>query len=236
VELVAILRSLSRRPILVAIGAVAAISVGLFAAGGKTKETGTASARLLVDTAKSQLIYRAPSGADTLAWRTALLAELAGSRPLTDRIANEVGIRRNEFVVVHPELAAPLTPATLPTRAAKVASVTPEKYILTIRFDEPLPIISLEAKAPDRGTAARLVEAAMGTLKDTGTPAHVAPHIQGLVVESVGPVRSKAIIDKGKPLLGVALGIAAFGVWCAIVALIPRLPSAWRAAGRTQPT
>ena len=231
-ELVAILRLLLRRPILVVIGAVAAISVGLFLAGGETKETGTAKGRLVLDTAKSQLIHQAPSGADTLPWRTVLLADLAGSRPLTERIANEVGIRRNQLVVVHPELAAPVTAATLPTRAAKVASVTAEKYILTVSFDELLPIISLRAEAPNRRAAALLVEAAMGTLKDTGTPKRLTPQIQGLVVESVGPVRSKATLDKPKPLLGVAIAISLFGVWCAGVALIPRLLSAWRAAPR----
>ena len=113
-ELVAILRLLSRRPILVAVGAVMAIAVGVLAAGGPTKKSGAASARVVVDTAKSQLIYQAPTGADTLPWRSVLLADLAGSRPLTDRIANEVGIRRKELVVVHPELAAPVTPPRFP--------------------------------------------------------------------------------------------------------------------------
>jgi len=232
VELIAILRLLSRRPALVAIGAVAAITVGLFALGGETKKTGTASARLALDTAKSQLIHQAPSGADTLTWRTMLLADLAGSRPLTERVANEVGIRSNELVVVQPELTEPVLPAALPTRAATAADVISEKYVLTVRFDELLPIIALEAVAPGRGAAVRLVEAAMSALKDTGTPEESTPQIQGMVVESVGPVRSKAIIDKPQPLLGVAIAITLFGVWSAGVALMPRLLRAWHAAGR----
>jgi hypothetical protein len=232
VEIVGILRLLSRRPMLVAIGAVAAIAVSILAAGGETKETGTASARLVLDTAKSQLIYRAPSGAETLPWRAMLLSDLSGSKALTDRIASQVGIRTNELAVVHPDLAAPVTPAALPTRAAEVADVISEKYILTVRFNEPLPIISLEAQAPDRDAAVRLVGAAMGALKDTGTPAPAAPGTQGLVVESVGPVRSKAIVREPQSLLGPALAIVLFGVWCAGVALIPRRLGAWRAAGR----
>lgn len=231
-EIVGILRLLLRRPILIAIGAVAAIAVGILAAGGETKVTGTASARLVLDTAKSQLIYQAPSGAETLPWRAVLLADLSASKALTDRIASEVGIRRNELAVVHPELAAPVTPAALPTRAAEVAGVISEKYILTVRFNEPLPIISLEAEAPHRDAAVRLVEAAVGALKDTGTPAPTATGTQGLVVESVGPVRSKAIVRGPQRLLGPALAIVLFGVWCAGVALIPRRLSVWRAAGR----
>lgn len=235
-ELLPILRLLSRRPILVAFGAAAAIAVGVLAATGKTEESGTASVRLVLDTAKSQLIHQAPSGADTLTWRTVLLADLAGSMPVTDRIANEVGIQRSELVVVQPELSAPVMPATLPTRAATVAGVTSEKYVLTVSFDELLPIISLEAAAPNRRAAVRLVEAATGALEDTGTTAPATPGLQGLVVESMGPVRSKAIIHKPQPLLGVGLAIALFGIWAAGVALIPRLLSAWRHAGtRPQP-
>lgn len=233
-ELVGILRLLSRRPMLVAIGAVVAIAVGVLAAGGETKKSGTASARLVLDTARSQLTHQNPSGADTLTWRTVLLADLAGSRSLTDRIANQVGIRRNELVVVHPELEAPVLAATLPTRASEVAGVTSEKYILTVGFDEFLPIIALQAEAPDRRAAVRLVEAAEGALEDTATtPASTTTsRIQGLVVESVGPVRSKAIIDEPQPLLGVAIAIVLFGVWSTGVALIPRLLSVWQDIAR----
>jgi hypothetical protein len=231
VELVAILRVLSRRPILVAIGAVLAIAVGVLAAGGKTERSGTASARLVLDTDRSQLIHQAPRGSETLPWRAVLLAELAGSKALTDDIAGEAGIRPNELVVVYPELADPFLPAILPTRAAEVARVTSEKYILTVRFDEMLPIISLEAEAPDRRTAIRLVTAAKGAIDDAGTPTQAGPQIQSLVVESAGPVRSKTIVNKPQPLLAVVLAILLFGIWSAGVAVIPRLASAWRRYG-----
>ena len=227
-ELVAILRLLLRRPVLTAIGAVAAIAVGVWAGSGETTKTGTASARLVLDTAKSQLIHQAPTGADTLLWRTVMLADLTASRPVMDRIASEAGVAASKLVVVHPELSVPVIPATLPSRAAAVASVIREEYVLTVRFDEFLPIISLEAEAPDRRAAVRLVEAAGDALEDTGMPARVTPLIQGLSVESVGPVRSEAIIDKPQPLLGVAIAIVVFVVWSAGVALIPRVRSAWR--------
>jgi hypothetical protein len=232
VELVGILRLLARRPILVAIGAVAAIAAGVLALGGETEKTGTASARLMLDTAKSQLSHQAPAGADTLTWRTVLLAYHAGSRPLRNRIANEVGIRRNELALVYPNLAEPFAPAVLPARAAEKAAVISEKYILSVDVDEIVPIISLAAEAPDRGAAARLVEAALRALDNAGTPAQLTPRLQGLSVEPLGPVRSKAIVHKSNPLLGVGLAIVLFGVWSTGVALIPRLLSGWRDAPR----
>jgi hypothetical protein len=233
VELVGILRLLSRRPIVVAIGAVAAIAVGIWAAGsGEVESRGNASTRLMLDTAKSQLTHQNPSGADTLTWRSILLAYFAGSRRLTDHIAKEAGVRRNELVVSYPGLEVPAVPAALPSRAAEVAAVTPEKYVLIVDFDGLLPIIRLETLAPNRGAAVRLVEAARDTLKDAGTPARITPEVQGLIVESMGPVRSKAIIDEPRPLLRIAIAIVLFGVWCAVVASISVLLSAWRNAGR----
>jgi hypothetical protein len=234
VELVVILRSLSRRLPLVAIGAVVAIAVGIVAAAsGETKTSGKASGRVMLDTAKSQLTHEAPSGADTLTWRSVLLAYFAGRRSLTDRMAKEVGIRRKELLVFYPGLAVPATPAALPNRGTEMTAVTSEKYVLIVNFDGVLPIISFEALAPNRGAAVSLVEAARDVLKDTGTPARVTPEVQGLVVENMGPVRSKAIIDQPRPLLrGVAFTIVLFGVWFACVALIPPLRTTLRDASR----
>lgn len=233
-ELVPILRLLSRRPVLLGIGALVAIAIGVLVAGGPTKKSGTASARLVLDTAKSQLIHQNPSGGDTLTWRTVLLADLAASKPVVDRIASEVGIARSELVVVQPELTVPVLPTTLPTRAAKAAAVTSEKYIVTVSFDELLPIVSLEAEAPTRETAVRLVQATAGALRDTVTSAGTTPGAESLVVENVGPVRSKAIVDKPQPLLGVGIALVLFGLWAAGIALIPRLLSAWRYVSLTR--
>jgi hypothetical protein len=54
------------------------------------------------------------------------------------------------------------------------------------------------------------------------------------VVENVGPVRSKAIVDKPKPLLGVGVALVLFGLWAGGIALIPRLLSAWRCVSLTR--
>jgi hypothetical protein len=230
VELLGILRPLARRPILVLIGALVAFAAGVLAAGEETKTTGTASARLMLDTARSQLTHDAPTGADTLTWRSVLLAYQAGTRPLTERIAAEVGIRRGELVVVYPDLADPYTPAALPARAAEMAGEISEKYILTVDIDEIVPIISLAAEAPDRGAAARLAAAALRALEDAGTTAQPRPGIQGLSAEAMGPVRSKAVVREPSPLLGPGVAIALFGIWCAGVALMPRLSSGWDSA------
>ena len=227
-ELLGILRLLSRRRLLVAIGAVVAIAIGVLATGLTTQTSGKASARVMLDTANSQLTHGAPSGGDTLTWRSVILAYLAGSRALTDRIADQAGIRRNQLVVVYPTLEDPWRPAALPSKASEVANVVPEKYVLTVTFDELIPIISLKAEAPDRRASARLAAAAVSTLEEAATPTQVTPGIQGLAVESLGPVRSKAIVQRPQPLLGAAIALVLFGLWVACVAFIPLFLDALR--------
>lgn len=217
------------------VGAVASIALGVISSGGEASRSGVASGRVVLDTPKSQLIHRAPRGHDTLPWRAELLADYLAVRPLRERIAKEVGIRTSELVVVHPPLTVPEVPTTLPARAARVANATFEDYILTVRFNELAPIISIEAAAPSREAAARLAGAASAAVQDTGTPSRVSPMIQGLVIESIGPVQSKELVDKPKLVLGVALGLGLFFIWCAAVALGSRSVEVLRAlAGRPQ--
>jgi uncharacterized protein involved in exopolysaccharide biosynthesis len=228
VEFVPILRALWRRRFLVLVGAVAAVALGVIAAGGETTRSGTASTRVVVDTEKSELIYQNPYGHDTLHWRADLLADLLASGPLREQVATEAGIKAKELAVVLPPLAVPVIPSTLPSRASKVANPTSDEYILTVHVDEVAPIISIEAAAPSRGAAARLAGAASAALQQTGTPTEVRPGIQGLAVESVGPVQSKEIVNKPKLVLGFALVVCLFCAWCGAIALGPRLLEAWR--------
>ena len=227
-EFVPILRALWRRRILVLVGALAAVALGVIAAGGQTTRSGTASARVVVDTEKSELIYQNPGGHDTLHWRADLLADLLDSGPLREQVATEAGINTKELGVVLPPLAVPVIPSTLPSRASKVANQTFYEYILTVHVDEVAPIISIEAAAPSRGAAARLAGTASAALQETGTPAQVTHGIQGLAVESVGPVQSKEIVNKPKLVLGFALVVCLFCAWCGAIALGPRLLEAWR--------
>jgi capsular polysaccharide biosynthesis protein len=228
VEFVPILRTLWRRRILVLLGALAAVALGVMAAGGETTRSGTASTRVVVDTEKSELIYQNPSGHDTLRWRADLLADLLASGPLREQVATQAGIRAKELAVVLPPLAVPVVPSTLPSRASKVANSVLDKYILTVHVDDVAPIISIEAAAPSRRAAARLAGAASATLQKTGTPAQVTRGIQGLAIESAGPVQSKEIVKKPKLVLGFALVVCLFCAWCGAIALGPRLLEAWR--------
>ena len=234
-ELVPLLRELWRRRILVAAGAMAAIAVGVVLPTGGTARTGVASTRVVLDTQRSQLLNTAPAGADTLAWRGALLAELLVSDPVRRSIAHDIGVAPNRLAIVEPTLAVPTVPAALPRVASEAAAVTAEPYVLTVRFHEQLPIVSIEAAAPDRARASALARAATDALDAASSPSGAGRNVQAFVVDRIAPVQAKEVAAGIKPVVKLALPVLLFGCWCIAVIMLPALAGAVRGRRRIQP-
>jgi hypothetical protein len=233
VELLAILRVLWRRRVLVALGAVAAIAVGLMVAGGVVTRAGVAFTRVVLDTPDSQLIHPSPKGADTLEWRAALLANLLSSRPMKQEIARDLGIPADRLLVIEPLLSTPTVPTPLAAAALDAAKTTGD-YVVTVRYEPGLPIISIETRAPDPDRATRLVEATVRALTSASKPAPISRQMQELVVASLGRPQSREVVSGGGPGLAVAISVALFAFWCVGLVLSAGMARAWGAAGRVQ--
>jgi hypothetical protein len=213
-ELVALLRVLwhRRRPVLA--GLAVALCVGVLASRGATTTVGVASGRVVLDTVDSQLVDAEPVGADTLAWRAALLADLMGGDAGRPRIARALGAPERDIAVVAPYLNAPAKDTPLSRRATDAAAVTPEPYVVAIQAAEPLPIIRIDATAPSRDQAVRLARAAGDALKEAAA-AHVdSPDLLGFVVEDVGPVRARTITEGPRRVMAGVLALLLFALWC----------------------
>lgn len=234
-ELLALVRVLWHHRILVAIGAVGAMAVGLIGTQAGGSHFGVASARVVLDTRKSQLLDVRAKGVDSLAWRAALLADLTGSREMTARIARDMHVREDSLVVIAPYLAVPRIATPLPRHAADAASVTAEPYVLAVQADDGLPIVKIDARAPDAAEATRLATAATDALRAAASAPERTPETADVMVESVGPIRARQIVSRPRRL--VALGVAAvvFGFWCACVALFARLRRSWGGPAELQP-
>lgn len=220
-ELLLILRALWRRRILVAVGAVLAIAFALKAAGGGVAPSAMAETRVVLDTPQSQLTSSAPAGAETLPWRAALLADLLGAEPARRRVAGEARVPLERLAVVDPDLIAPALPASLPIAASKAAAPTPEPYVLSAYADGVLPIVAIQAQAPDRAGAARLAQAAVSALQASAAPPD-ARKLQGLVVRRVDPIKTRSIPPGNGRMNALVVAIALFGMWCTAVVLVPR--------------
>jgi hypothetical protein len=240
-EILPLLRILWRRRLLVALGMVAALALGFVAGGGPKATSGVAKARVVLDTPTSQLIQNDPAGAQTLPWRARLIAHLTATEATKARLAARLGIAPDQLAVVDPALATPDAPASLPKAAAEAAATIGAPYVLGVHAeDESLPIVLVEAYAPDRRRAARLAEAGVAVLKNAAPPpeavANVPPAVaesdaasadpralQGFVVENVGPVRARTVTANELPVKAIGVPVVTFGLWCACLVLGPLL-------------
>ena len=227
-ELVGLIRLLWAHKLAALAGAVASIALGLFSVTAASTESGVASVGVVLDTPRSQLIDAKPLGADTLAWRAALVADLMGSDTLRSELVRELRIAPEKLVVTAPQLLIPSIATPLPEKALDAAASTTEPYVLSIDAPLPLPIIEVDASAPTRDEAARLAQAAVTVMEADAPGATSDPEIQPYVVESAGPVHSAAIVDGPRKLVGAVIAVFLFALWCAVLAIVPAVRRALR--------
>jgi hypothetical protein len=234
-ELVAFLQVLRRHRILVVLGALLAIGIALTMAMGKPSRFGVASARVVLDTKESQLLNADTPGADTLVFRAAMLADMVTGPPWTTGIARDMRIPADQLLVVAPHLTVPETATPLTDLASEAAAETPEPYVVSVRFEDALPIISIDSRAPDRAGAARLAQAAARALQAAAVapPGAVDPH--HLVAETIAPAKAKEVISGRRRTAAVAVSAVLFGLWCIGLGLGSGLMRAWRGTGRPRP-
>jgi hypothetical protein len=235
VDLVAILRALWRGRILVCVGLLVAIGVGLQTSKGETRTVGIASTRMVVDTRPSNLVAPAPKGADSLTWRAALLANKLATDPFREAIAKDVGIPVDRLIVVQPPLKVPTVPTTLAPRALDAGESATADFVLTVRFDEELPIVTTEAHAPSAADAKRLVEASVDALLVAATPQRQWRMTQPYEVQQVATTRVREVLNGPGRIKPAAFALVTFIFWCAALVLLQGALRAWRGAGRVQP-
>jgi hypothetical protein len=233
VEIVAVLRTLWRFRIAVAVGGIVAVGIGFMATRGATTHFGVASMRVVLDTPTSQTVDVDPEGAATLEWRAALLADLISTEPARQGIARRMGIPVDSLVVTAPYRAVPEVPLPLPRAALDAAAVMTEPYQLSVQAASLLPIVGIDARAPSRDQAARLATAAARALQ-TASVSEVDGYVQKLVVEDVGPPKGKEIVDRPRRMIAAVITMLVFAIWCAGITVADGLSRRRRAALRTR--
>jgi hypothetical protein len=220
-ELLPILRLAWRRRFALGLGVVLALALGVLSARGAATRQGIASTRLVLDTPVSQLVDAAPKGAETLGWRTELLAELMTTRPARLQISHEARVSMQQLVVVNPTLNTPVLPTTLPRRAASVAVSSSAQSVLTVLADPTLPMVSLEASAPSRDAAARLAAAGASALRTVAAVPPDSPRTQPIVVQDAGSIRASDVASGAGKKQAAAVCMAVFLLWSAMVLVVP---------------
>jgi hypothetical protein len=219
-EFAAIFRLLWRHRIISALGIVLAVAVAVLADRGETTVTGLSSMRVVVETPRSQLVDAAPPGSAAIQVRSELLGDLVATTPVMAQIAKGAGIAPSELTVVDPTLNRPVVATPLPTAAAQAAAGQVQPYVVTINVpDDTLPIVELDATAPDTRKAAHLIRAAVAALKTVAAPAGSTPATT-LTVRAVDAPRTKNIVKAPRHMIAVIAAFLTVVLWCAGIVLV----------------
>jgi hypothetical protein len=243
VDAVAILRELSRRRLLVALGLVLGLVCGIAIAYHVTLglppkldkrqyTVGLASAEVLVDSPNSQVIDlgagRVHTDVGALTTRARLLANLMATSPLKDQIARAAKIDPRTFVADTPSLGPSVKAAPIDAPAAG-----PRTNRMTVYYNETLPIITATAQASSEDVAARIASSAVGELdRYLGSVAaqDKVPDARRLVVEPLGPaLHGTAQRGRSRVLAGFA-ALLVLLLWCGGIVLTANFARRWRQA------
>jgi hypothetical protein len=218
VELVGLFRTLSRHRVVVALGVVLALLSGFVLSRGATEVLGAAGTHVLLDTPSSQLVDTEARAADSLAWRSAFLTDVMATDEVGERVAREAGIPRRQLLVLTPDTTGAANPSPLATGALDAAP-RDEPYILLVRSGEPLPLIAIEASAPNPEAAAKLVVAATQVMKQEAvTPAGTADAMH-FGVEPTGPVKTRLLVSGPNKATAIVGAIVVFVLWVIAIAV-----------------
>ena len=241
-ESITILRELWRLRYLVILAGLLALAIALMTAyrvslsppklESRQYHVGLASARILIDTPDSQVVDLNPKGADALSSRASLLANLMASSPVKAIIARDAGVPASQLVAVAPSATGATAPTPLSQAASKSANVA-DVYLLTMQADETLPIIAIQAQAPDAEQAARLANAATTGLRDylrSVAGAQNVPAARQVVISGLGAAQAADVVRGPRRLFAIIAFIFVFGLACFGLIMVSGIARGWRRA------
>jgi CheY-like chemotaxis protein len=233
-DIVTILRDLWRMRLLVVCVAALALLAGLAVAfkpglppQSRRHDVGVATLSVLVDTPRSQLIEVAPAGSDTLGLRASLIANLMVDGTVKDTIARRAGLEPNKLTGVAP--SSPDQPST--------TKPDPNGYTLTTTVQpnpdgQQLPIIQVEARAPDPDRAAALANASVAGLRDylnTRAASERVPDARRLRVTGLGDAQASDAVRGPSSVMPLIAAIFVFLAGCGAILAFQGLVRGWRA-------
>lgn len=235
-ELVTILRELWRLRRAVALVTAVAVIAGYAVAfhlslppQSRKYEVGVANARILVDTPSSQVVEVAPKGSDSLGVRANLLANLMVAGVVKGAIASQAGLRPDQLTGVAETDTSPAPSAPPPNPRGNVLTT----HVLSSADGERLPIIEIEAQAPDADGAMRLANAAVSGLHDYIDSRAADEQVvatQRLRVTGLGPAQAREVTRGPRLAYALAAAIFVFALGCGALLLVARLIQGWYAA------
>jgi hypothetical protein len=236
-DTITILRDLWRKRLIVVAVAAFALLVGLavvykisFPLESRKYAVGIASARILVDTPNSQVVEVAPEGSDSLGVRANLLASLMVDGDVKEAIARRAGLPAEKLISLTDAVTAPAAAAVKPPTKDDFVINT---HVVTNTGGAELPIIEVEAQAPNRESAAKLGNAAVEGLRDYLSSKAGMQRVADqdrLQVTGLGAPQATTAVRGPSLMTGMLASIVVFLLGCAAIVAASALSRGLRAA------
>jgi hypothetical protein len=247
VNLVAAMRRLGRRHLLLLAALILACLVGVVipyrigfppSLRSRQYQVGIASASALVDSTRSQLAdLGADTGSDvgTLAYRASLLASLVTSSPIKDEIAQRAGVPANDLIATGPATVVGSDSPAPSVSNAPINESGPTASTLSVSVPTlpagQIPVIQVNTQGPSPAIAASLANAAFAALQaevNSVAGTDRIPALQRVVIRPLGPADA-ALASRGPGLLyGILGAVLTFVLACGAILGITSLRAAWR--------
>jgi hypothetical protein len=241
-EIVTILRGLWHRRLLVALAFALAVLAGTAVAyrisppaklESRSYHVGVATSRIFIDTPSSQVVEVSPKGGDTLGTRAGLIASLMVDGAVKASIAQRAGLQPQQFDAISQSAAESSPAIASPKARSTVLSTT----VITNAAGDELPIIQIEAQAPNAPDAAKLAEAAVSGLRDflnSKAALQRVPDAKRLQVNGLGAPQARDVVRGPRKLMALIVAIIVFLAGCAAIVMSSTLARAWRAASEEE--
>lgn len=233
-NLVTILAELRRMRLFVAIVAVFALLATLAVAfklpslESRRYEVGVATARVLVDTPKSQVLEVAPTGSDLLGARANLIANLMVEGDVKAAVAEKAGLKPGELTGVAEAAVDPTEDPAPPKGRGNVLST---RVIASTEGD--LPLIEIEAQGADAASAIKLADSAVDGLReylDSKAASEKVSEAKRLQVTGLGGAQAVGSVRGPSLLTALLAGVFVFVAGCGAILLGGALMRGWRAS------
>lgn len=237
-DTVTVMRTLRGRPRLVGAVALLAALAGFLLAYSpgmppepRQHTVGVATARILLDTPKSQVVDPTPRGSETLPSRASLLANIMAEGEVKADIARVAGLEPRRLLA---STASAIEPATVPPKAADNRNAHLLTTDVVLNQDGlQLPIIKIEAQAPTVTGAVTLANAAvegLGNYLESKAAAEELPFTRRLTVSALGGAQGSEEVRGPGPLIGLAGFVFVLIVGIAAILFGTALARGWHQA------
>jgi hypothetical protein len=208
----------------------------------RSYDVGVASAQVLVDTQRSQVVGASsavtPQGGQVLgmlATQANLLADLMVEGTVKADVAQRAGLKPSQLIGVSAAVTVPSASTTGPSSVSVPSG--PNVFALTTQIlsdnagSTTLPIIEIDAYAPDRDKAVRLASAAVAGLQsfvNSKAANDRIPSADRLSIMSLGVSRATTQTRGASPIIGVVVTLAVLLLGCVLILWILGLIRSWR--------